>query len=197
MEPRKTGRLYDKIACWWNDQQSKSTAGLQFVRRVIRLCAHRGRALDVGCGSGGRIIALLLDAGFQVVGIDVSEAMVELARKHHPGSRFIHGDICEWQPQEKYNAIIAWDSIFHVPYHAQCQVLEKLCGALAKGGAIVFTVGGVDGQITGEMRGQSFYYSSLAEEDYLKILTSMGCKCVLFERDQYPEDHVVFIGTKG
>lgn len=47
------------------------------------------------------------------------------------------------------------------------------------------------------MCGQNFYYSSLAEEEYLRILKDMGCTCVLLERDQYPEEHVVFIGTKG
>lgn len=197
MKPTETGLLYDRIATWWNDQQRKSTAGLYFVRRAIGLTAKRGTALDVGCGSGGRIIAALLGAGFQVTGIDVSEALVELARKHHPGSYFLHGDICEWQPQGEYDIIIAWDSIFHVPYHAQRLVVEKLCGALANGSSIVFTAGGVDGEITGEICGQSFYYSSLAEEEYLRIVKNMGCRCVLLERDQYPDEHVVFIGTKS
>jgi hypothetical protein len=71
-----------------------------------------------------------------------------------------------------------------------------LCGALAKGGVILFTAGGVDGEITGRMCGQNFYYSSLSEEEYLRIMKDTGCKLILLERDQYPEDHVVFIGVK-
>jgi trans-aconitate methyltransferase len=197
MKPADTGRLYDGIASWWDDQQGQSTAGIDFVRAAIRLSANRGNALDVGCGSGGRVIDALSDAGFQVTGLDVSEAMVENARRRHPGSRFILGDICEWQPQGKYDAIIAWDSIFHVPYTAQRRVAEKLCDALASGGVILFTAGGVDGEITGQMRGQEFYYSSLAEEEYLRIMKGKGCQCVLMQRDQYPEEHVVFIGARG
>lgn len=197
MKPTDTGHLYDSIAAWWDEQEEQSTAGIQFVRAAIKLSANRGNALDVGCGSGGRIITALSGAGFQVTGIDVSEAMIENARKRHPDSRFILGDICEWQPQEQYDAIIAWDSIFHAPYSAQQQVVVKLCEALAKGGVILFTAGGVDGEITGEMRGLDFYYSSLAEEQYLRIMKERGCKCILMQRDQYPEEHVVFIGTKG
>lgn len=189
--------MYDRIASWWDEQEGQSTAGIHFVRAAIRLSANKENALDVGCGSGGRIIAALSDAGFQVTGIDVSEAMVENARKRHPGSRFILGDICEWQPQEQYDAIIAWDSIFHVPYSEQRRVVEKLCDALADGGVILFTAGGVDGEITGRMHGQDFYYSSLAEEEYLRVVKEKGCKCVLMQRDQYPEEHVVFIGAKG
>jgi SAM-dependent methyltransferase len=197
MKPTDTGHLYNRIASWWDARQEQSTTGIEFVRMAIRLCANKRNAFDVGCGSGGRIIAALLDAGFRVTGIDVSEAMVEYARKRHPDSRFIPGDICEWQPQEQYDAIIAWDSIFHVPYSAQRRVVLKLCDALANGGVILFTAGGVDGEIRGRMHGQDFYYSSLAEEEYLRVMKEQGCKCVLLQRDQYPEEHVVFIGVKG
>jgi 2-polyprenyl-3-methyl-5-hydroxy-6-metoxy-1,4-benzoquinol methylase len=197
MKPTDTGRLYDKIASWWADQEGQSTAGIQFVRAAIKLSSNKGKALDVGCGSGGRIIAALSGAGFQVTGLDVSEAMIEHARERNPGSRFILGDICEWQSQEQYDAIIAWDSIFHVPHSAQRRVVVRLCDALAKGGVILFTAGGVDGEITGQMHGLNFYYSSLAEEEYLRIMKERGCKCVLMQRDQYPEEHVVFIGAKS
>ena len=104
---------------WWNDQQGDSVIGLHFVRKALSLNANNGNALDVGCGSGGRMVAALLDAGFPATGIDVSEAMLKLARKRHPDSSFIHADICEWEPRHRYDAIIAWDSIFHVPYSEQ------------------------------------------------------------------------------
>ena len=110
---------------------------------------------------------------------------------------FILADICEWQPLKQYDVVIAWDSIFHVPYSEQRRVVGKLCNALASGGGILFTAGGVDGEIIGQMHGQDFYYSSLMEEKYLKIMRENGCKCVLMERDQHPEEHVVFIGVKG
>ena len=197
MKPTETGNLYNRISSWWDDRQGQSMAGLHFVRKALTLSANRGNALDVGCGSGGRVVSALLDAGFRATGIDVSEAMLEFARKRHPDSRFIHADICEWEPRERYDLIIAWDSIFHVPYCEQRRVVVKLCDALANGGVILFTAGGVDGEITGQMCGQDFYYSSLSEEEYLRAMTENGCKCILMERDQHPEDHVVFIGVKG
>jgi SAM-dependent methyltransferase len=197
MKPTDTGHLYDQIAAWWYYQQKHSTTGIPFVQMAVRLSANRGKALDVGCGSGGRIVATLLEAGFHVTGIDVSAAMIEYARKQHPDSDFMHVDICEWKPQERYDAIIAWDSIFHVPYSAQRRVIGTLCDALASGGVILFTAGGVDGEITGHMCSYDFYYSSLSEEEYLRILKEKGCKCILLQRDQYPEEHVVFIGAKA
>ena len=171
----------------------QSTTGIDFVRKALALCANKGSALDVGCGSGGRVITTLLEAGFQVIGIDVSEAQLTFARKRHPNSDFIFADICQWQIEEQYDVVIAWDSIFHVPYSEQGRVVRKLCNALANGGVLLFTAGGVDGEITGEMQGHDFYYSSLAEEEYLAIIKDTGCKCILIERDQHPEEHMVFI----
>jgi len=43
--------------------------------------------LDVGCGSG-QLAGALADAGYVVLGIDASPAMVELARGHAPSARF-------------------------------------------------------------------------------------------------------------
>lgn len=197
MKPTDTGRLYDRIASWWDEQEGQLTAGVRFVRAAVKLSAREGRALDVGCGSGGRIVEALTGAGFRVTGIDVSEAMLERARRRHPGSRFIAGDICEWQADGRYDVVVAWDSIFHAPHAEQRRVVAKLCDALADGGVLLFTAGGVDGEITGRMRGEEFYYSSLAEEEYLRTIKERGCKCVLMERDQHPEDHVVFIAVKS
>lgn len=196
MKPAETGRLYDSIASWWNDQQCQSLAGIHFIDRAIKLCVNKRNALDAGCGSGGRMIAALEKAGFQVTGIDVSQAMIAYARTRHPDSHFMHVDVCTWQPQQQYDAIIAWDSLFHLPYAEQGRVIKKLCNAISGGGVILFTAGGINGEITGQMCGKEFYYSSLAEEEYLRIMQENGCRCILMERDQYPEEHVVFIGQK-
>jgi trans-aconitate methyltransferase len=108
MTPTQIGRCYDKIAFWWASQENEMTAGLPYLRRAIGLSVHRRKALDVGCGSGGRVINALLDGGFDVTGLDVSQAMVGLAEQHHPTVRFLRADICEWEPEEQYDLIVAW-----------------------------------------------------------------------------------------
>ena len=44
------------------------------------------RVLDVGCGSG-LLARRLVEAGFDVVGVDASSAMIDLARTQAPGAR--------------------------------------------------------------------------------------------------------------
>lgn len=173
-----------------------SRYGVPYLRRAIEVCACRGRALDVGCGSGGRLISELLEARFAVVGLDVSASMLEIARHRHPIAEFVQADICAWTPLETYELVVAWDSIFHVPYSQQRAVVQKLCCALAPGGALLFTAGGRDGEVMGEMQGQAFYYSSLDEHEYIRILKESGCPWILLERDQNPEEHIVVVATR-
>jgi trans-aconitate methyltransferase len=173
-----------------------SDYGVAYLRRGIGLCTNRNRALDVGCGAGGRMVHELLHAGFDVTGLDVSARMLAIAGQAHPSVQFEQADICTWQPPQTYDLVLAWDSTFHVPHAAQRGVIEKLCRCLAPGGVLLFTSGTRDGEIHGEMEGQTLYYSSLDTPETLRILAESGCDCVLLERDQYPEEHVVVLALR-
>jgi hypothetical protein len=72
-----------------------------------------------------------------------------------------------------------------------------LLGLVAPGGVALFTAGGVNGERRAEMFGQGFAYSSLDDAEYLSIIRSAGLTCILMERDQFPEDHVVFVARRG
>ncbi len=110
-----TAKNYDKIAEWWHNNHNESAYGLAQIERAISYCRSRGKALDVGCGSGGRIIRKLLAEGFEVTGIDLSQSMIDIARGLHPEVKFHVADICTWESGESYDFIVAWDSISVIP----------------------------------------------------------------------------------
>ncbi len=56
------------------------------------------RVLDIGCGTGVPTARQLADAGHDVVGIDLSGVMVDLARKHVPEAEFHQLDIADLRP---------------------------------------------------------------------------------------------------
>jgi trans-aconitate methyltransferase len=197
LKPHETGKRYDAIASWWNSYQDTMDSGVRYLERAIGFCENKRAALDVGCGTGGRLIDVMANAGFTVTGIDVSQGMLAHARQRHPHVTFVHADISEWQPPTRYDLIVAWESTFHLPHAMQQPVLEKLCAALNDGGVLLFTGANVDGEITGEMEGATFYYSSLGMAHYLRILQDSGCDCLVIERDQYPELHLVVIAIKA
>ncbi len=58
---------------------------------LVSLLRHheilRGLVVDLGCGSG-LLARELLQAGYDVLGIDISQPMIQLARAHAPGATF-------------------------------------------------------------------------------------------------------------
>lgn len=64
------------------------------ARLVDALAPRRARVLDAGCG-GGRVGALLADAGHDVVGVDVDPVLIAAAEEDHPGPRWVVGDLAE------------------------------------------------------------------------------------------------------
>jgi SAM-dependent methyltransferase len=56
----------------------------------VRAIGQPRRVVEIGCG-GGIVARALSDAGYRVVGVDISPAMLRLARSHAPKARFSRG----------------------------------------------------------------------------------------------------------
>ena len=136
-QPPDIGQQYDAIAEWWHEYHQDSDYGVVALERALGFAAKGGRALDVGCGAGGRLIRRLETRGFHMTGIDASAKMIELARRNHRNGQFIQADISEWESRATFDFILAWDSLFHLPLNQQSPVLTKLCAMLADGGVSV------------------------------------------------------------
>lgn len=196
MEPSVIGVKYDKIAQWWYNQHFNSKYGIPQFKKAIGFAPEGGKALDVGCGAGGRFIRILQDKGFSITGIDVSEEMIKLANTNHPEHTFIHQDICTWETEQKFDFIVAWDSIFHLPFGMQEPVVSKLCRILSKNGILIYTFGNAYGEHTDQWHNDTFYYSSIGINKNMQILMANKLTILHLELDQYPEKHVYTIATK-
>jgi 2-polyprenyl-3-methyl-5-hydroxy-6-metoxy-1,4-benzoquinol methylase len=198
MKPEDVARSYDELAERWNSPDFPRENGVAAHRRAVAFAKRRGAALDIGCGSSGRLIDLLLDAGFDVEGLDISPRMLELARKRQPGVTFHQADICQWVFTKSYDFITAWDSLWHIPMEEHERVLPKVLAALAPGGVCIFTTGGVDeaSDTTDAAMGPLMYHSAPGLPRLLEIIIDSGCVCRHLEYDQYPELHVYIIAQK-
>ncbi len=198
MTPQRTAQNYDRLANHWNSDAFNRQNGIAQHRRALQFVPERGAALDVGCGSSGRIIELLLAEGFAVEGMDFSEEMIRLARTRHPDVVFYHDDICQWELPRSYDLISAWDSIWHVPMDDHEAVLTKLCRGLGDGGVLIFTSGGLDapGEACNPCLGQPLYHAALGIPRLLELVAEEGCVCRHLEYDQHPELHLYLIVQK-
>lgn len=82
------------------------------IRRHVR-----GRtALDFGCGAG-RSSRFLASLGFEVVGVDISERMLDLARERDPGSDYrlvSEGDLGEL-PELRFDLVLSAFTFDNIP----------------------------------------------------------------------------------
>jgi SAM-dependent methyltransferase len=85
---------YDYHRCDWY--------AAAFGPRLFSLLETRGfarsRILDAGCGTGTLALAFA-GRGYEVTGLDLSESMLEVARKKDPGSRvrWVRGDVTSFE----------------------------------------------------------------------------------------------------
>ncbi|MFA5742636.1 MAG: class I SAM-dependent methyltransferase [Candidatus Paceibacterota bacterium] len=73
---------------------------------VKKYSIPRGVCLDIACGTG-RISGMMIKQGFQVVGIDKAEKMIDIARKNFPGANFLKSDIRDFTVSEPDKAVMA------------------------------------------------------------------------------------------
>lgn len=131
-----TRNSYDTVAVSYADQTRDLLAGLPHLQAALRLFAEqvRGPVADVGCGPG-TITARLHELGVDAFGIDLSPAMIELARRNHPGLRFEVGSMTE-PLTDSVGGIIAWWSLIHVPDDEVPAVFGHFREALAPNGLL-------------------------------------------------------------
>ncbi len=115
---------------------------------VLRLLAdagiRAGLVLDLGCGSGPWA-RRLLDAGYAVHGIDLSPAMVDLARQTAPGATFAVGSLHDAPLPPAAAITVLGEGIGYLPPGAGddgrldlAPLFSRVAQALPRGGLFVF-----------------------------------------------------------
>jgi len=153
MEPDATRSSYDVVAetyaSKFSDELSRKPFDREWLERFARDCP-RGRVLDIGCGPGhvGRFLA---DLGLDVTGIDLSPAMVDVARRLNPGMTFEVGDMKRLDHDDGSVAgIVAFYSLIHIARADVPAVLAEFRRALMPGGKLLVAVHGGSGEITSD-----------------------------------------------
>ena len=166
--------LYNKIANSWHEFRLKSKPNQAIVDLAQQIKPY-GSILDVGCGTGYPNADYLAKQGFQVTGIDVSESMISIAQSLKiPQATFEIKDILSFRSKNRFDAIIAFDSLFHLDMKDQLSSLTIIAKHLQKNGYFLMTHGKRHGETNGEMFGEIFYYSSLDASMYLSHLKTLG-----------------------
>jgi SAM-dependent methyltransferase len=98
-----------------------------------------GAVLDLGCGPGWSSL-FLARAGFDVVGVDISERMIEIARERAGQEQvsvdFAVADLEELSLEKRnFDGVLIFDALHHCPKYEQ--VVARACAHLKPGGYLL------------------------------------------------------------
>jgi cyclopropane fatty-acyl-phospholipid synthase-like methyltransferase len=204
---------YDYIAELWHSNfrgQTYVDRVLGYVDKVLNGLPPGAKILDLGCGTGNPITKYIVQRGYQVIGVDQSEKMLEIAEEVVPEAELIHSGMVEIQFTDKFAAAVAWDSIFHVERKYHSAIYHKLANSLESGGRLLLSVGGsdIDSSVadsgdsdakgfTSEMFGHTFFYSGYAPRVARQLLEAEGFVIEMWEVDDpSSRGHIAVVARK-
>ncbi|MEU1277462.1 methyltransferase domain-containing protein [Streptomyces sp. NPDC005805] len=138
-----TADAYDAVAVRYAaldrsdlDSHSPDRAVLAAFAELVR-AGGPGPVAELGCGPGP-VTAHLRDLGLEVFGVDLSPAMIALARAAYPDLRFEVGSMAALDLADgALRGIVSWYSVIHVPPPELPAYFAEFRRVLAPGGQLV------------------------------------------------------------
>jgi ubiquinone/menaquinone biosynthesis C-methylase UbiE len=165
---------YDRIADWFDRTRTRALIEQPYLDYLARELKEGACILDLGCGTGEPVLRYLVERGYEVLGVDASVAMIDIARARFPATRFEVRDMRELNLQRSFDAVIAWHSLFHLAPDDQRAMFATFARHLHPGGILMFTSGSEAGEVWSENGGEALYHASLAAAEYRALLEGQG-----------------------
>jgi SAM-dependent methyltransferase len=173
---------YDRVAQRYlefaqhNLQENKSSARMDYLRKLLECLPIQAEVLELGCGAGVPCTQLLAQQA-HVTGVDISATQIALARQNIPTATLFHADMMAltFSPMS-FDAIVAFYSLIHLPRAEQAILLERLAGWLRPDGWLLVNLGVSNdpGSIEPDWLGVAMYWSSYDAQTNLDLIHRVG-----------------------
>jgi SAM-dependent methyltransferase len=130
---------YDRLAATYADRLWAELDGKPLDRWLLERVAREapGTVLDVGCGPG-HVTGFLAAHGADARGLDLSPAMIDVARARVPAATFTVGDLRALPlADESLGAVVAMYALVHLPPGELAPAIAELARVLAPGGLLL------------------------------------------------------------
>lgn len=189
-----TIQTYDKSAHAFAQKFMNLDLYKEKLSSFCKLLQPGAKILDLGCGPGN-VAKFLLAAnqGFTVLGIDLSEEMVKLARQNVPADAvtFKVADIRQLEVAEaEYDAVIASFCIVHLNDEEAKRLLRDISGMLRNNGLLYLSCmeGNKSGfESTSFSDGSQIFFNYYSEEFLRALLIENQLEVLEIARQDYPE----------
>lgn len=170
--------IYKKHARAWTELRGNFLYEKTWLDHFLSFIPQHSEILDLGCGSGKPIADYLLQHDHKIIGVDSSDVMIEMAQQNFPEQRWLQADMRTVEFDQKFNAILAWDSFFHLTPNDQRQMFSQFARFAQQGTALMFSSGPSHGEAIGDLFGDALYHASLAPEEYTALLNDHGFQVI-------------------
>ena len=128
---QKVVNQYNKIASSYgkNIQNYYTQEDIDYFAKLLK---PQSKVIDIGCAAG-RDSRILKDLGFDVIGIDLSEKLLEIAKKNNPDITFIQADFRKIPfPDNTFDGLWASAVFHHLDYKDMVPALWEFKRVLVK-----------------------------------------------------------------
>lgn len=178
--------VYEKISDWMDQHRSRKLFEKPYLDNAITYLRPGAKVLDLGCGTGEPIGEYFVEQGYEVIGVDASKKMLEIAKRRCSNIKFILADMRYLDLDERFDLIIVWHSFFHLSPVDQRKMFPTFTDHLNNGGLLLFTSGPEAGEVWSNNGGENLYHSSLSTEEYQSLLHKHGFE-VIIHKTEDPE----------
>jgi len=185
-------RGYDEIADRY--LAARTTGGdLALLPELVARLSAGDAVLDAGCGAGDPVMTQLVDAGLEVVGIDLSSAQLRLARSHCPGARVAQADLVALPfGDSTFDGLVSYYAVIHVPRSEHRAAFDEFHRVLVSGGAALLCLGAGDVPEDHDPEswlGTHMFWSHFDAETNLEMLRAAGFDILRNELVKDPMNH--------
>ncbi len=165
---------YNRLGNLYTAEREKADNWTE-VKAFTSLLPAGGRVLDAGSGTGIPIARHLVQAGFEVVGIDFSKTMVSTARENVPDATFQHMNMTAIDlPPESFDGVISTYAIIHVPRETHAGIFRSFHSILKPRGVMLVSVASWAWEEFAEYMGVEMFWSHFDPEKTQSLITEAG-----------------------
>ena len=158
--------FYDDSALEWEKNWYDNESLLPYLKSFMKLMPDSPRVLDLACGAGYESMRLR-NLGANVVGVDLSEKSLEIARRRNKDIKFYNHDmLISYKDLGEFDGLVCIAGLVHIKESDLTKAFENMYEVVKNDGYIFIVV--KDGneiketsEFNGEIYARTFFHYTL------------------------------------